>query len=183
MSCAPHPTSLNTPPTPFSRALLPHNKRYISKHISSVLLNNRSVLNVAGCHHLSTSVFGRPPQHQSTFHQVIDSHQGHRQLTSFTLIAIVKERGPISATVNVEPRNHISRIAIKWKTRVDNTITQSIVNISFMKTGNRRDNQLPLSALLSSREPISEDVVSSLKLSEASSTAWCSTYERERHIA
>ena len=73
---------------------------------------------------------------QSTFQQVILSRQGHRQSKSFTLMSIVKQRGPLSTTMRAERRNHTSCVAMKRETRVH--------KYCFQETRNHRGNQLPL---------------------------------------
>ena len=101
------------------------------------------------------------PYPQSTSQQDILSRQGHRKSKSFTLIAIVKERGPLSTTMRAKPSNHISCIAMKRGTRVDNILTQSRGNIVFKKTGTVETINY-LSAGLSSGESISADDVDKL---------------------
>ena len=86
---------------------------------------------------------------------------GHRQSKSFTLMAIVKQRGPLSTTMRVEPRNHTGCIAMKRETRVDNILRQSSANIVFRKTGTVETINY-LSAVLSSGGSISADVVGKL---------------------
>ena len=140
-------------------------------------------LTVTGCHQSSARLFCRPPYPRSTFQQVILSRQGHRQSKSFTLMAIVKQRGPLSTTMRVEPRNHTGCIAMKRETRVDNILRQSSANIVFRKTGTVETINYLSAALSSGAQFQRTSWASSSKQSEASSTASCSAYERERHIA
>ena len=118
-------------------------------------------LTVTECHQSSARLFYRLPYLQSTFHQDILSRQGHRQSKSFTLVAIVKEREPLSTTMRAEPRNRTSCIAMKRGTRVDNVLTQSRANIVFKKTRTVETINY-LYAAISSGESISADVVDKL---------------------
>jgi len=153
--------SPNSPPPPRSDHFH-HIISAIALTISLMLCCTKQVyLSVTGCHQSSARLFCRPPYPRSTFQQVILSRQGHRQSKSFTLMAIVKQRGPLSTTMRVEPRNHTSCIAMKRETRVDNILRQSSANIVFRKTGTVETINY-LSAVLSSGGSISADVVGKL---------------------
>ena len=109
------------------------------------------------CTSLSQGVISHLRDSSADFHILslhpnrLYSRQGHRKSKSFTLIAIVKEREPLSTTMRAEPRNHTSCIAMKRGTRVDSILTQSRSNIVFKKAGTVETINY-LSAALSSGE-------------------------------